>query len=265
MLDRDKLRKDVDWLVRQYVCLINRSNTNPLAATKWSANHTTALGNQYAANTLVWYQGNIYISKLPNDSIIPTNTTYWTDLGPGNILEQELSTGGSNVQTNWNEVNPASPAYLLNKPSTFPPSALTHSQSEVTGLIGDLANKAPLVHTHAQSEITGLVGALSNKVDVVIGKQLSTEDYTTTEKSKLAGIQSGATANSSDSTLLNRANHTGTQAISTVTGLQTTLDLIPVTKTLASNISSLITDSKRKFSYLLIFIRLYIKILFIFI
>ena len=48
--------------------------------------------------------------------------------------------------------------------------------------------------------------------------------YTATEKTKLAGIATGATANSSDATLLNRANHTGSQAISTVSGLQTALD-----------------------------------------
>lgn len=36
---------------------------------------------------------------------------------------------------------------------------------------------------------------LNNKVDKVAGKQLSTEDYTTTEKTKLAGIQSGAEVN----------------------------------------------------------------------
>lgn len=35
---------------------------------------------------------------------------------------------------------------------------------------------------------------LSGKVDKEAGKQLSTEDYTTAEKSKLAGIESGATA-----------------------------------------------------------------------
>lgn len=40
-----------------------------------------------------------------------------------------------------------------------------------------------------------------------------------TDKTKLDGIASGATANSSDATLLNRANHTGTQAASTITGL----------------------------------------------
>lgn len=44
------------------------------------------------------------------------------------------------------------------------------------------------------------------------------------DKTKLDGIASGATANSSDATLLNRANHTGTQAISTVTGLQDALN-----------------------------------------
>lgn len=67
--------------------------------------------------------------------------------------------------------------------------------------------------------------ALDNKVDKISGKGLSQEDYTTTEKSKLAGIASGATANSSDATLLARANHTGTQAISTVDGLQGELDV----------------------------------------
>lgn len=35
---------------------------------------------------------------------------------------------------------------------------------------------------------------LQNKVDKVTGKGLSTNDYTTTEKNKLAGIESGATA-----------------------------------------------------------------------
>ena len=52
---------------------------------------------------------------------------------------------------------------------------------------------------------------------------LAGESYTTAEKNKLAGIATGATANSADATLLARGNHTGTQAISTVTGLQAAL------------------------------------------
>lgn len=41
------------------------------------------------------------------------------------------------------------------------------------------------------------------------------------DKTKLNGIATGATANSTDATLLARANHTGTQAASTITGLAT--------------------------------------------
>ena len=44
------------------------------------------------------------------------------------------------------------------------------------------------------------------------------------DKAKLDGIQVGATANASDAALRDRATHTGTQSISTVTGLQTALD-----------------------------------------
>lgn len=43
-------------------------------------------------------------------------------------------------------------------------------------------------------------------------------------KTKLDGIAAGATANATDAQLRDRATHTGTQAISTVTGLQTALD-----------------------------------------
>lgn len=43
--------------------------------------------------------------------------------------------------------------------------------------------------------VDGLVNDLEGKVDKVSGKQLSTEDYTTAEKNKLAGIAAGATAN----------------------------------------------------------------------
>lgn len=62
---------------------------------------------------------------------------------------------------------------------------------------------------------------ISTKADAVPGKQLSTEDYTTSEKSKLSGIAPNATANSTDATLLNRANHTGTQPASTISDFTT--------------------------------------------
>lgn len=70
---------------------------------------------------------------------------------------------------------------------------------------------------------TAIASALAGKVDVVSGKQLTTEDYTTVEKTKLAGIASGATANMTNAALLSRANHTGTQAVDTITDLPAVL------------------------------------------
>ena len=66
--------------------------------------------------------------------------------------------------------------------------------------------------------------AINGKVDKVAGKGLSTEDYSTADKDKLAGIAANATSNASDAYLLDRAYHTNTQAISTIAGLQTALD-----------------------------------------
>ena len=50
-------------------------------------------------------------------------------------------------------------------------------------------------YTPAVADVTGLAAALGNKVDVVVGKQLSTEDFSTAEKSKLTGIAAGAQVN----------------------------------------------------------------------
>ena len=65
----------------------------------------------------------------------------------------------------------------------------------------------------------------SNKVDKVAGKQLSTEDFTSDDKTKLSGIAAGATANANDEDLRDRTTHTGAQSISTVEGLQDALNL----------------------------------------
>ena len=52
----------------------------------------------------------------------------------------------------------------------------------------------------------------------------TTASFTTAQETKLAGIASAATANATDAQLRDRATHTGAQAISTITGLQTAID-----------------------------------------
>jgi hypothetical protein len=63
---------------------------------------------------------------------------------------------------------------------------------------------------------------------------------TPAHKTKLDGIDAGATANSTDSNLRDRTTHTGVQAIATVSGLQTALD----GKLTSSDISSFETTTQ---------------------
>ncbi len=120
-----------------------------------------------------------------------------------------------NVNTDWNAIS--GDEELLNKPSTFPPSAHTHieadivdldkyTQLEVDNFLGDKVDKVTGKSLIDDTEITrlalvtnfdnsGNINALGNKVDKIVGKGLSTEDYTTAEKSKLSGIEAGAEVN----------------------------------------------------------------------
>lgn len=111
--------------------------------------------------------------------------------------------GGSGGPVAWNDIT--------GKPSTFPPEA--HSHDGVYQPAGSYANAT---HGHAISDISGLQTALDGKQPVATVLTNTTASFTTAQETKLSGIATGATANSSDATLLNRANHTGSQPASTI-------------------------------------------------
>lgn len=74
-------------------------------------------------------------------------------------------------------------------------------------------------------EQSGVVAPITaSQVKQLYESNPNTNTYTDGDVSKLAGISAGATANQTNAFLLNRANHTGTQPISTVAGLQSALD-----------------------------------------
>lgn len=102
----------------------------------------------------------------------------------------------------------------------------------------DAALRDRSTHTGTQSisTVAGLQSAIDAKVTAVTGQGLITD----AQVSKLNGIATGATANDTDANLKNRANHTGTQAIATVSGLQTALDA----KVNTESGKSLITDAQ---------------------
>lgn len=85
------------------------------------------------------------------------------------------------------------------------------------GTVTSVGLSAPTGFTVSGSPITG-----SGTISLTYTSGYT--GYTTTEQTKLSGIAAGATANQTDAYLLNRTNHTGTQAIGTITGLQSALD-----------------------------------------
>jgi hypothetical protein len=141
---------------------------------------------------------------------------------------------------------------------------ITANQSNISTIQAALASDNTLLDTFQEIvdfietnklDLDNYVSALNNKVEKVVGKDLietskitkldsiengATSDqsaseiatlyhsihheFTTLLKAKLEGIATGATKNESDTFLLNRANHTGLQEISTVSGLQSALE-----------------------------------------
>lgn len=173
----------------------------------------------------------------------------WTDLVSLDDITGPPGTGGA---PQWDDIEGKPDLVLEGDSRLSDPRTPTGGAGGV--LSGTFPNPGFAVDMATQGELdtqsTLLYAALDDldaaKVDKVGGKGLSTEDYTTAEKTKLSGIATAATANSSDAALLARANHTGTQAISTVTGLQAALDakIASTEKGAANGVASLGSDSK---------------------
>jgi len=135
---------------------------------------------------------------------------------------------------------------LTGTPSTFTPASHTHSADAIVSGALDIA-RIPTGTTSTTvcvgndsrlSDAREWSAATVTQADAEAGVATSRVAWTvqrvwqaiaawwaaSADKSKLDGIASGATANATDAQLRDRATHTGTQAISTVDGLQTALD-----------------------------------------
>jgi hypothetical protein len=115
----------------------------------------------------------------------------------GNTLTITVSAGVSS----WND--------LTDKPATFPPSAHTHAIADTTGLQAALDAKAPI----ASPTFTGTVGGITK---AMVG--LSAVDNVADASKPVSTDQAAADA-AVQAHAIQRANHTGTQAVGTITGL----------------------------------------------
>lgn len=130
--------------------------------------------------------------------------------GAGDMLAATYDTNGNGIVDDAEKLGGQAPSYYA-KASDIPnvPSwAMASSKPTYTATeVGAAAAE----HTHEQADINGLSTALAGKVNTESGKGLSTNDYTTVEKDKLAGIAEGA----------NNYTHPATHPASMITGLST--------------------------------------------
>jgi hypothetical protein len=145
-----------------------------------------------------------------------------------------------NVNADWNAVS--GDAQILNKPTisgsntgdvslTGTPDYITLSGQTITRGLIDLATDvtgdlpfANLTQLSAHQVLaragsgTGDVAGVTMGNDTILGRAGSgdVDDLSATQVRSILNVANGATANSSDATLLDRANHTGTQTSSTI-------------------------------------------------
>lgn len=126
-----------------------------LVALEWSADHISATGNEYEIGDFVWYIGNVYECIANNDSILPTNTSYWTLVGAGNRLRES--------PTDWNSTSGDN--QILNKP--------TLATVATSGDYNDLTNlpTIPAAQVNSDWNAVGGVAEILNKptIPVVTG------------------------------------------------------------------------------------------------
>jgi hypothetical protein len=100
-----------------------------MTAIAFSTDHLTLTGNQYQIGNVVWYNGNIYRCIANNDSLLPTNTTYWVNLGAGfQTIERPID---------WNATSGNN--QILNKPTI--PAAQVNSDWNSTSGLSEILNK----------------------------------------------------------------------------------------------------------------------------
>lgn len=96
----------------------------------------------------------------------------------------------------------------------------------------------------AVDSVNGQTGTVSLTADD-IPNGTTAKQYTATEKTKLAGIATGATANQTDAYLLDRSHHTGTQTASTISDFATAVQTDAPAET-ANSIGAIIAAASAK-------------------
>ncbi|HET8685110.1 MAG TPA: hypothetical protein VFM18_00435 [Methanosarcina sp.] len=159
-----------------------------------------------------------------NTPTIPTGSS-----GNKGFYYKVAVSGNTNIDGNstWNVGD-----WIVSNGSTWDRIQTTDNVISVAGKIGIVTLTSSDVGLGNVDNTSDINKPISTAVQTALNGKASTAVVTTSanglmvasDKTKLDGIAAGATVNSTDFYLLNRANHSGTQPISSITSLQSTLD-----------------------------------------
>lgn len=176
-------------------------------------------------------------------------------------LSEQGPTGDPYSGTGGTSGDPVDWASVINKPTTFTPSAHTQTSSTITdftesvqdavaALLGAGSNITLNYDDGANTlTVTSAGGSAGLDVEAVrdaIGVALvgvGNISIVVNDAADTITITTTATVNSTDAVLKDRANHTGAQAISTVTNLQTTLDAKVLRTTTRQNTTPAVVET----------------------
>jgi len=99
--------------------------------------------------------------------------------------------------------------------------AKTSATNYATAWVDASSGSGTVTNVSGTAPISVATGTTTPVVSIAAATTSAAGSMSSSDKAKVDGVASGATANSSDATLLARANHTGTQAAGTITGLAT--------------------------------------------
>jgi len=207
--------------------------------------HVASTSNPHSTTKAQVGLGNV---DNTSDSSKPVSTAQQTALDAKESTANKNQNNGYAGLDSSGKLNPSQlPAIAVTDTSVV---ASQTAMLALTAEVGDLAvrtdlNKTFILRVSPASTLgnwqelltpTGAVASVYGRTGIVtaqsgdytadqITETASNKILTSTERTKLSGIATGATANSTDAQLRDRSTHTGEQAISTITNLQTTLNL----------------------------------------
>lgn len=143
------------------------------------------IGSGAGFNTIDWSAGPYFIET--KTAIAPPLTTY-TITGTSQLLSVPYALHAKTAETVAVGINETDPVYTGSQAANITATDITN----LNNLSGSNSGDQDL---SGLATTTSVNTALNGKVDKVIGKALSTEDYTTAEKTKVSGIAEGAEEN----------------------------------------------------------------------